>query len=157
VIRSGLAGPKRLRRANRGGERGQSGVEFALVVPFLMLAVIGIIKFGTAYNNYEDLTHAVSAGARQFSIERLQSSPCTDAVGVLDASAAGLSTANIAITISVNGGTQWLDPPGTATCPTLTEGLPATLSATYPCPTSLFGVNFVPGCVLTASSTDPIQ
>jgi Flp pilus assembly protein TadG len=46
------------------GERGQALVEFALVIPILVLVVIAIIQFGTAYETYLRLTDAVRVGGR---------------------------------------------------------------------------------------------
>src|SRR6266568_9297867 len=50
-------------RPRARAEQGQSLVELALVLPFLMLVVLGIVKFGLAYNNYLILTDAVRTGA----------------------------------------------------------------------------------------------
>ncbi len=76
----------RARRTARD-EGGQALVEFALVIPVLMLILLGILKFGILYNNYLQLTDAVRSGARQMSIERGQGDPCGDAAGALIASA----------------------------------------------------------------------
>ena len=56
------------RRARR--EDGQAYVEFALVLPILLLVVMGIIQFGTAFKDYIALTDAVRVGARQASVSR---------------------------------------------------------------------------------------
>jgi len=45
-------------------EKGASAVEFALILPILIILVFGIVKFGIAYNNYIALTHAAREGAR---------------------------------------------------------------------------------------------
>ena len=42
--------------------RGQSLVEFAIVIPVLMLIVVGIFEFGRTYNDYLRLTDAVRVG-----------------------------------------------------------------------------------------------
>jgi hypothetical protein len=44
--------------------RGASAVEFALVLPFLVMILFGIFQFGIAYNNWIALTHAAREGAR---------------------------------------------------------------------------------------------
>lgn len=51
----------RLRRA----EEGQALVEFALVVPFLLLFIIGIVEFGRAWNLHQVITDAAREGARK--------------------------------------------------------------------------------------------
>jgi len=46
------------------GERGASAVEFAIILPILIMLIFGIIQFGIAYNKYIAVTHAVREGAR---------------------------------------------------------------------------------------------
>jgi hypothetical protein len=48
-------------------QKGQSLVEFALVVPFLLLVVVGTIEIGRAYYHYNTLSKAVREGARYMS------------------------------------------------------------------------------------------
>jgi Flp pilus assembly protein TadG len=48
----------------RGDERGAALVEFALVLPVLILFVFGIVEFGRAYSARIQLTSAVREGAR---------------------------------------------------------------------------------------------
>lgn len=50
---------KRLR-----GERGAELIEFAFVLPLLLLVVAGIIDFGFLFKDYEVLTNAAREGAR---------------------------------------------------------------------------------------------
>ena len=54
----------------RSGERGQAMVEFAIVVPILLVLVFGIIQFGIVFNHSLTLTDAVRAGARQGAVSR---------------------------------------------------------------------------------------
>jgi Flp pilus assembly protein TadG len=51
-------------------ERGQSLIEFALVMPLLLILVLGIIQFGFALHSYIALTDAVRIGARQAAVSR---------------------------------------------------------------------------------------
>jgi Flp pilus assembly protein TadG len=48
----------------RGRRRGQALVEFALIVPMLLLLVLGVVEFGRAWNVYQTLTDAAREGAR---------------------------------------------------------------------------------------------
>jgi hypothetical protein len=48
-------------------QRGQSLVEFAMVVPFLLLVVVGTIEIGRAYYYYNTLSKSVREGARYVS------------------------------------------------------------------------------------------
>ncbi len=45
-------------------ERGQSAVEFALVVPFICLLVLALVDFGKAVNYWLDANHLANEGAR---------------------------------------------------------------------------------------------
>ena len=64
------SGRTRLRRAGRTGsaERGQSLVEFALVLTPLLLILLGIIQFGFIFNSYVTLTNAAREAAREGTI-----------------------------------------------------------------------------------------
>lgn len=46
------------------GERGSSLVEFALVLPLLLLVFAGIVDFGFLFQRYEVVTNAAREGAR---------------------------------------------------------------------------------------------
>jgi Flp pilus assembly protein TadG len=47
-----------------GDEQGTAMIEFALLLPLLLLLTFGIIEFGRAYNAKIELTGAVREGAR---------------------------------------------------------------------------------------------
>lgn len=53
----------------RFDERGAVAVEFALVLPVLLLLLLGIVEFGHAYNAQISLTHAAREGARVMAIQ----------------------------------------------------------------------------------------
>ena len=48
----------------RKNQRGNALIEFALVIPILLLLVMGIIEFGYIFNGYIILTGAAREGAR---------------------------------------------------------------------------------------------
>ena len=50
-------------------EKGAAAVEFALVLPVLVILAFGIIYFGPIYNNYIAITHAARDGARLLAVE----------------------------------------------------------------------------------------
>src|SRR6266536_3564927 len=57
----------RLRRYGRGHlvrEDGVALIEFALVLPLLLLLVLGVIDFGKAFNYKNDETHLANQAAR---------------------------------------------------------------------------------------------
>jgi Flp pilus assembly protein TadG len=49
-------------------ERGAAAVEFALVMPLLLLLVFGIVEFGLIMNRQITVTHAAREGARYYSL-----------------------------------------------------------------------------------------
>lgn len=45
-------------------QKGQSLVEFAMILPFLLLLIMGIVQFGMLLNSYLGLQNAAREGAR---------------------------------------------------------------------------------------------
>ena len=125
-------------------------VEFALVLPFLLLVVVGIIKFGIAYNHYITLTDAVRVGARQLSLGRgYPSDPCAAAV---------TRTVNAATDLKLTASQVTATPTAPDTCTPggiSTQGSSVTVTASYPCDVGIFGIN-VP-CTLKASATESVE
>ncbi len=109
-------------------ERGASAVEFALVVPLLIMLVIGIAEFGRAFQVQGTLSAAAREGVRTMA---LQNDPAAARTAVQNA-AASLSPA-------VTGGQISITP---AACPiTGTGSTNVRLTITYPMPflTDFFG------------------
>src|SRR5689334_7338010 len=52
-------------------DSGQALVEFALVIPLLLLVLFAIIHFGKAFNYWNDATHLTAEGARYAEVNRL--------------------------------------------------------------------------------------
>lgn len=59
-----------MRTGPPGRDHGAAAVEFALVVPLLLLLVFGTVEFGRAYNAQITLQHAVREGVRHFAIHQ---------------------------------------------------------------------------------------
>ena len=57
--------PTRLRRRLAGDDSGAAAVEFALVVPLLLLLVFGIINFGVLFSQQVSINNGVREGARR--------------------------------------------------------------------------------------------
>lgn len=59
-----------MKRRNRWmeDENGQALIEFALITPFLLMMLIGIIEFGRAWNLHQVVTDASREGARKGAI-----------------------------------------------------------------------------------------
>ena len=50
------------------GDRGSAAVEFALVLPILLLLVVGMLDFGITYNHWISLTNLAHEGVRLASV-----------------------------------------------------------------------------------------
>jgi Flp pilus assembly protein TadG len=137
-------------RARARREDGQAMVEFALVLPVLMLFIVGIIKVGIVYNNYLTLNDAVRAGARQLAIGRGQASDvCSLATTRVRTAASNLDQSKIqALTASVNTGNC---NPGTS----MVIGSDATVSANYPCDVNVLFINIAVTC--HAQTTERVE
>jgi len=135
------------------GEEGSNLVEFAMVLPLLLMLVTGIIGFGLVMNNKEELQSAAGQGVHALAIgENLVSDPCGAATTVIT-SATQLKASNITITF-LNGG-----PNGTAmsgsSCANLPTGTVVSVKAQYPCSLSVI-FRFAGTCSLTALETEPV-
>lgn len=97
------------KRHKMRGQRGQTMVEFAIVLPIFLLLLLGIAQGGIAFNNYIQLTDAARAGAR-YGAPLACSGSCdrTSLVTTkVKASAANLDTSQVGVTVT----TTWQ--PGT--------------------------------------------
>lgn len=93
-------------------ERGAAAVEFALVLPALLLLVLGIIDFGRIFSAQQTLTYAARSGARVMVLQNSQSAAITAAqntaspLGVLPSSSFSVSpttcTSGTQVTFTVN-------------------------------------------------------
>jgi Flp pilus assembly protein TadG len=53
------------RRRGRLNQKGQALIEFALVLPLVLLLVVGMLEFARAWNLHQVITDAVREGARR--------------------------------------------------------------------------------------------
>ncbi len=144
-------------RRRRWREEGQAIVEFALVLPVLLLILTAILQFGLMFNKYLALTDAVRTGARTLALGRGLSNPCDPAITqtVNSAFATGLTASQVTATLTNP------DTCGSGTYPNRTggseaQGDNATVSATYPYTVSVFGMPLF-NLNLTAQASDEIE
>ena len=109
-----------IRKTDLRNDRGQTMVEFALVVPVLCLVIFGIIQCGILYNNYITLTDATRVGARKAAVSRQTTDPAGPG-GVAKAAtikaASGLDSPPLTVNVTA---TAW------------SPGADVTVEATYP-------------------------
>jgi Flp pilus assembly protein TadG len=90
----------RRRRSRAGGSSGQSLIEFALVLPMLLVLVFGIVEFGNAWRHYQLITNTAREGAR---IAVLPSSTATIVDSVIDdrLNGSGLYADSATVTLAI--------------------------------------------------------
>ena len=142
---------------------GQSAVEFALVLPILLIVVMGIFSFGIAFNQYILLTEATSVGARQLAISRGNTlDPCSTVSSVVQAAAPLLNSSQLSYSIVLNGTTYTSTSCSSSSTTTgaagnLKQGSNASVTVNYPCSIQVWGKNLVSNCHLYAETTEVIQ
>lgn len=82
--------------------KGQSIVEFAILVPILLLVLIAIIEFGLMFNSYLILQTSARDAARQLSIGVSD----TEVTSQIKAQAYGIDLAQLSISISPTEATR---------------------------------------------------
>jgi Flp pilus assembly protein TadG len=82
-------------------ERGQSLVEFALIVPVLIFLLLGIIDFGRVFHAYLTIDHAGREAARTASIGKDVATITSKAVS--QGSSIGLTTGQVSVTTGSSG------------------------------------------------------
>jgi len=162
-------------------ERGQTLVEFALVLPLLLLVLTGIITFGILFWNQVTLTNATAVAAQVAAVSRasLPTDVCGPVNTALYQAATGLNNPSIygnnpltfsilvsgkAIQGTVNGQQQSVSSniavngAGVSACPVqLTQGEEISVSTTYGCQLNYFGSNFGSNCKLSAQTAEAVQ
>ena len=88
----------RRRPGNGARDRGATAVEFALLLPVLLLLVFGIIDLGRALNAQITLTQAAREGARLAALSQ------ANVVSRTQAAATGLSGVTVTVTACPSGG-----------------------------------------------------
>jgi Flp pilus assembly protein TadG len=58
-------------RTEGRAEQGQATVEFAIILPLLLLLIVGLIQFGKAFNYWLSLNHIANETARWAAVDKL--------------------------------------------------------------------------------------
>ena len=124
----------------KNNQDGQALVEFAIVLPLLVLLVFGMIQFGILYKNQLALTDSVRVGARQAAVSREAADPTAAAVSAVRNAAADLEQSDLNISVT----SSWV------------QGEDVTVLATYPYDISLFGFVVKSGS-LTSETTERVE
>lgn len=158
-------------------EEGATLLEFAFLMPALMLILLGIMKFGLAFYNQITLTNAANNAAQVLMAgSGVITDPCASANNALAAAAPSLNNpavygsnklsytiqAYTSMTASTSVGPYTVTfPSGGTSCASmaanLTEHYQVVLTATYGCNLKVFGHDFAPSCLLTAQTSEVVQ
>jgi len=159
----------RLRGCMRRGEEGGALVEMAVVLPIFLSVTLGIFTVGLTMNNYQMLTNAVNVGGTQLQQIRNMpgaSDPCATVGTAVTGAAPSLASSGtnaILLTITLDNGSYSQGPTAasTITCTGgtayLLQSTNASITASYPCNLTIYGVNYAPSCKLHASVTELMQ
>ena len=140
------SGGSRRRRARE--ERGQSAVEFALVLPVLALVVFGCLKLGMAFFTYEQVASAANAGARAAAVNH----------GADPTSAARAAARSLAPTASLTDSQIAVTYVSTASPPGAAWSYPGTVTVTVTYPLTFSFLGQLPQVFnLSATSTKRLE
>ena len=164
----------RVRALRHSGEEGQSAVEFALMLPMLMVIITGILIFGIYEMQILALTEGVSNAGRVLAVSAGQTlDPCATAVTAVTGAAAVLNPANLSYIITLNPvagnlavnnhsypqasclSANITSPPSSY----MVSGGTVTVKATFnACSLQFYGNNLAPGgCSISQSITEVVQ
>lgn len=159
---------RRGRRRGNGQSRGQSLVEFALVLPIIVLLVVAFMEVGRAVFAYNTIANAARQGVRVATVNQLSDvTDCDETRPVEDpyephwtirgcviaaASTLGISAANVSVTYAA-------PPSTTLSCtPTLHVGCIASVTVTYNYAVSTPFVSWIIGpFTMSQTSQMPIE
>lgn len=125
-------------------DEGQAVVEFAVILPVLLLVLFAILQFGVLFNNYIQVTAAAREGARKAATSR--------ALGVAGAESAATAAAKSAAP-GLNASNMGITYPNS---PTFIQGSDVKVQVTYPYSISIIGLVVSSGN-LTASTTMRVE
>jgi len=158
-----------------GEERGQSLVEFALILPILLILAMGIITFAIAFWNQLTLTSATSSAAQVAMVQRstVAVDVCNPVNTALYNAGTGINNPNAATPLKFSIATAPANSTATPTplitnvavkssgvsaCATLlTQGEIIQVSSTYGCNLNFFGFKLGSTCTLNASTTEAVE
>jgi Flp pilus assembly protein TadG len=144
-------------RVRSGNKRGQSLIEFSLIMPMILLIMTGSLSFGIAFHNFLVLTNAVNTGAQLLSISRGQTTdPCATAYAAIQTAAPSLTTSGLSLTFVINGVTYASTTSCTGGTANMVQGASAQVTGSYPATFAIFAMAF-PSSTLRTQVTEFIQ
>ena len=128
----------------RKKEKGQALVEFAIILPVLLLILFGILQFGVTFNQYISVTAAAREGARKASVSRSLGASAATTAAVNAAKATAPSLKQTSMQVIVTPSAAWA------------QGSDVTVQVKYPYSINILG-KVVSSGYLTSSTTMRIE
>ncbi len=165
-------------------EVGAAMVEFAIVLPLLLVVLLGIVQFAIFFYQYVIVENAAATGARVFVMNRplacpssatcpgTNSCPYTNTQSALETATAGLNWSSVTYSMSANGSSCGTNVSGsdsacgTKLCNayfatgTFSSAQTGSVTVSYPCLTLLpasWAPSFCPNGNLTATNTQHVD
>ena len=113
------------KRTDLRSDRGQTMVEFALIMPVLCMVLFAIIQFGILFNNYLSLTDATRVGARKAAVSRTAANPAAVTETAVRNAATDLRSVDLDVDVTA---TAW------------TPGGEVTVESSYPYNVNVLGL-----------------
>lgn len=128
----------------RKNDSGQAVVEFAVILPVLLMILFAILQFGIVFNNYIQVTAAAREGARKAAVSRSLGTANAETAATTSAKSAapGLKQSSITVTYPNS--------------PTFAQGSDVTVQVTYPYSISILGI-IVKSGKLSSSTTMRVE
>jgi Flp pilus assembly protein TadG len=128
----------------RKNDSGQAVVEFAVILPVLLMILFAILQFGIVFNNYIQVTAAAREGARKAAVSRSLGTAAAETAATTSAKSAapGLKQTSIAVSYPNS--------------PTFAQGSDVTVKVTYPYSISILGI-IVKSGNLSSSTTMRVE
>lgn len=92
-----------MNRKGHSKERGAALVEMALITPFLLTLLLGIIEFGYIYGQFNDVRHGAREGARYAAVDGGDNTSIHARVCEAMDLSAGITSLTIELTDGTNG------------------------------------------------------
>jgi len=136
------AAAERLANGVRNDGEGGALVEFAMVLPMMMVIITGIFYLGIALAMYLQLTNATEVAAHQLSLSRAQTTdPCSSAATTFYAAAPNLSHGNLTFSYVLDG-QSYSGTTCTAGAAYLVQGTSAQMTVSYPVQLGIYGLGW---------------
>lgn len=124
----------------RTREDAQAMVEFAMVLPVILLLLFGALQFGIAFWKFQQVSHAASQGARVAAVSRTAASPSGRVVDAVKAASPNLKDpAMSASNVTIIG--------------SFTAGEPITVRVSYPLQLTVLGKAYYNGNITSERTT----